>query len=530
MRGFLSRFPNWWHRSEWFVRWLNLPCFEGPPSAPGLILIQIDGLSLPQLQRALARRRMPFLKRLIRRKRFRLHPHYCGLPSTTPATQGALFYGVHPAVPAFSFRLHGELIRMYEPEAAQAVEAQLARYGQFPLLAGGSAYVSTFTGGAQEPHFCPAAAGWGKPLRGAPTWVLLLFVLLHLPSLLRLSGLVLVELGLAITDFFRGLTEGQDFFKELKFIPTRVGISILLRELSVIGTQLDLARGLPVIYLNFLGYDEQAHRRGPDSYFAHWTLKGIDAAIARIWHAAKRSRRRRYQVLIYSDHGQERVIPYSARFGRHLEQAVAELLAEMGIDGQLRADTGHGIQTLRIRWFGGRLIQKLFPVLEEEGEGGVPRLMLSALGPVGHLYLERPLDQSLKSHIAQGLATRAGVPLVLASTGEGVRAWTAAGEFKLPQQAAELFGADHPFLERLGEDWVKLCQHPQAGDFVLVGWRHGVPPMSFAIENGAHAGAGINETSAFALLPEELSLSFASRRYLTTLDLRAAALAWLGYA
>jgi len=26
----------------------------------------------------------------------------------------------------------------------------------------------------------------------------------------------------------------------------------------------------------FVGYDEHAHRRGPDSIFAHWSLEGID--------------------------------------------------------------------------------------------------------------------------------------------------------------------------------------------------------------------------------------------------------------
>ncbi|GAB6067415.1 hypothetical protein JCM13664_07330 [Methylothermus subterraneus] len=532
--GWIRFFPRWrlGTRSAWFIRWLGLPCFEGPPTAPGLILIQIDGLSLPQLQRALEQKRMPFLQRLIRRGRYCLHCHYPGLPATTPACQGALFYGVHPAVPAFSFRAFGELVRMYQPQAASAVEKRLAESGQRPLLLGGSAYASNFTGGAGEAHFCPAASGWGKPLRGAPSWVLALFILLHLPSFIRLTALLLVELGLAVTDFLRGITEGQDFFKELKFIPTRVGITILLRELAVIGTQLDVARGLPVIYLNFLGYDEQAHRRGPDSRFAHWTLKGIDAAIARIWRAARLVKRRRYQVWIYSDHGQEHVQSYFDRHGRHLDQAVAELLAELGIKGQLQADVGRGIQTQRILWFGGRLIRRLFPVWNDStAEEGEPPV-LAALGPVGHLYLNGLADVCLKTQVARGLVERAQVPLVLAradAAGDKVCAWTAAGKFQLPEQAAEVFGADHPFLDRLGEDWVRLCRHPEAGDLVLVGWCKGALPLSFAIENGAHAGAGPNETSAFALLPDQAPLPFAHRRYLTTFDLRAAALDLLGH-
>ncbi len=524
LRTWRHRFRQWLSRSEWFIRWLDLPCFEGLSTTPGLILIQIDGLSLPQLQRALDRRRMPFLRRLIRSGRYRLHLHYAGLPSTTSACQGALFYGVHPAVPAFSFRDHnlGELVRMYEPAIAAAVEKCLANHGHPPLLSGGSVYVGNFTGGAQEPHFCPAALGWGPALRGAPSWILALFVLLHLPSFVRLAALVLIELGLAVADFLRGITQGQDLFKELKFIPTRVGIAILLRELTVIGAGLDATRGLPVIHLNFLGYDEQAHRRGPDSLFAHWTLKGIDAAIARIWRTARRSKRRSFQVWIYSDHGQERVESYFDRHGRHLDEAVAELLAELDLPNQLQADVGRGIQTLRIRWFGDRLIQRLFPVWDESATSEAKGPALAALGPVGHLYLGHSLDQGMQVRVAKGLVEQAQVPLVTAREGDKVRAWTAEGCFLLPDQAADLFGADHPFIERLGTDWVKLCQHPDAGDFILAGWRKGLTPISFAIENGAHAGAGPNETCAFALLPEEVPAP--PHHHLTTFELRAAAL------
>ncbi|BCX88716.1 hypothetical protein MIN45_P1085 [Methylomarinovum tepidoasis] len=492
-------------RSEWFIRLLKLPCFEGPADAPGLILIQIDGLAHRQLQRALEQGRMPFLQRLLTRGGYRLHRQYAGLPATTPACQGLLFYGVPRCVPAFSFRdpPSGEVVRMYEPGPAAAVEAQLRERGT-PLLSGGSAYVDTFTGGAAEAHFCPAALGWGPPLKGISRWKLALFTGLHLPSLARIATLLAVELGLAVTDCLRGIVAGEDFFKELKFIPTRVGIVILLRELAVIGARIDAARGLPVIHLNLLGYDEQAHRRGPDSRFAHWTLKGIDAAIARLHRSARRSRRRRYQVWVYSDHGQERVTPYVKRHGRHLDEAVSALLADLGSPAPLQADVGRGIQTLRVRWLGGRQVQRLFPVNEAKPQTG--ENALAALGPVGHLYLGQPPDPATRRRLARELTGRLGIPLVLACDGDGVRAWTAEGEFRLPAQAAALFGADHPWRDRLGEDWAALCRHPAAGDLVLVGWRAGCEALTFAVENGAHAGAGPDETTAFACLPADAPL------------------------
>src|SRR5262245_31236934 len=94
---------RWFNRPEWGVRLLKLPRSHGTAHEPGLVLIQLDGLSRTQLERALRSGRLPFLRRLLRREGYRLHTHYSGLPATTPAVQGELFFGVRRAVPAFGF-------------------------------------------------------------------------------------------------------------------------------------------------------------------------------------------------------------------------------------------------------------------------------------------------------------------------------------------------------------------------------------------------------------------------------------------
>src|SRR5690606_16814703 len=154
--------------------------------------------------------------------------------------------------------------------------------------------------------------------------VVLALLLANLYSFLRIGVLLLLEVLLATVDFFRGLFHGRSFIKELKFVPTRVAICILLRELCVIGAKMDLSRGLPIVHLNLLGYDEQSHRRGPDSLFAHWTLKGIDDAVARLWRAAQRSPLRHYEVWVYSDHGQSHTTSYFKLHGRSIQQALSK--------------------------------------------------------------------------------------------------------------------------------------------------------------------------------------------------------------
>jgi len=514
-------------RSEWAIRLLGLSVSKKPPTEPGLVMIQVDGLSHAQLTQALERREMPFLKRLLTRERYRLHVHYAGIPSSTPRVQAELFYGAPRAVPAFSFRDGtGEVVRMFDPGPAGRMEADLADRGE-PLLAGGSAYADIFTGGAREAHFCPSALGWGSVLAAAKPWTLAVLVLTNLYSFVRAAVLVAVEVPIALVDVVRGLIDGRSLGKELKFVLTRVAICILLRELTTIGAKVDVARGLPVVHVNFLGYDEQAHRRGPSSRFAHWALKGIDDAIARIWRAARLSARRDYDVWIYADHGQEETLPYPQAHGRTIAEAVTAAFRAAGEAVRPSGGDALGVQLQRFRLLGGRPGRLAPPEGARDAEPA--ELSVAAMGPVGLVYYDRPLDPEQRARIARSLVSEAGVPLVVVPDGDDAAtaltatAFTWEGEFRLPEEGAKVLGPDHPFLDEASRDLAALAHHPFAGRFVLCGWRRDGKPYSFPVENGSHAGPGPEETRAFALLPDDAPLSLRVRPYLRTADLRAGA-------
>lgn len=528
----LRKIRRWLSRSEWATRLLGLEKQEVESLANGLVIIQVDGLAHTQLLRAFEKHRMPFLEGLVKDERYRLHPLYSGLPASTPAVQGELFYGVKTSVPAFSFvdRKSGRIVRMFDVADAARHERILEQQGE-PLLRGGSAYSDIFTGGAAESHFCPASLGWGEVLETARPLALIFLLVTNLYSILRIGVLLVVEFFLALYDFLRGVTAGRDLFKELKFVPTRVAISILLRELVTIGAKIDIARGLPVIHLNFLGYDEQAHRRGPDSRFAHWTLKGIDDAIARVWRAAQRSDARPYDVWIYSDHGQVETIPYAKRHGISIQEAVTrvfEAYENQRIDvGSIEQD---GAQLQRVRLLGGNSFQRLFPVrIGTYDDERIPQLRVAAMGPVAMINYSRPLDALEQQHLAAALVRDAGIPLVLAATApDRVMAWTKQGEFELPQDGNRIFGDDHPFIDEIAQDLIALCRHPDAGNFVICGWTVGEEACSFSMESGSHAGLKPDENRAFALLPGDTVLPGTRRDYLRPLDLRHAALFFLG--
>ncbi len=545
---YVRKSRRWLSRSEWLIRLLRLTKAQGAASEPGLVLIQIDGLSRHQLEAAMAKGHLPFLARLLRQHRYELYSLYSGLPSSTPAVTAELLYGVKCAVPSFSFysRSTRTLCRMFDPRCAKEIDQRLRAQGP-PLLAGGSAYASIYTGGAEETHVCAATSGLDDLFRVRYPMRLIIVSVLSLYSLVRVGVLMMVEFVLALFDCIRGSIAGQDLWKEIKFIPSRVGVSILMREMATVGAKIDVTRGLPVVYVDMVGYDEQSHRRGPTSRFAHWSLKGIDDAISRIWKAARRSSQRDYDVWVFSDHGNEWAVSYVHQNGRALEQAVAEVF-DGTVSTPVEEHSGPAVQPGKTSRYvgGGSNIRPWGPSWRGPGDrrrdmprsrtpptrerGGqdsraVQPPVVAAMGPVGHVYVDRTLSDVEREHFAKSLVEQAKIPMVAVRDGsDHVCVWTAAGEFVLPDDASRVFAPDHPFLKEVSEDFMALCRHPDAGDFVIWGWSRDGPPMTFRIENGAHAGPGLEETHAFALLPDDAPLYPRAKKYLRLLDLRKAAL------
>jgi hypothetical protein len=495
---------------------VNLSPANGPrrpaaaPESPGLVLLKIDGLSYRQMQRALGAGRLPHLCRLMATGTHRTAPFYSGVPSSTPAVQAELFYGLRGSVPGVSFydRGAGRNFNLLYPGAAGEMARRLEARGAAPLLRGGRSYSNIYAGGAEEARYCTEMMTLRSVRHLASSLKLFAVLALQPLKLLRLLGFGFLEAGLALTDFLRGLWDGRSLAKELKFIPTRVVVCILLRELIRIRVKRDLRQGVPIVHAAFLGYDEQAHRRGPASAFAHWTLRGIDAAVADIHRAARGSRKRRYRLVIYSDHGQEAVVPYAHFAGRSIQEAVG---------AAVQTTAAEAVAVERERGAGGAprrpsrgLLHRQVNANERAAAGGGPapgRIRVNAMGPLGHVYFAAPPAACVKRRVAAALVRDQQVPLVLFTDGGAVAAVNRRGRYELPADDAQVLGADHPLAEPAATDLARCCRHPLAGDLVLSGWTPVNQPLSFAVENGAHGGPGKEETRAFVLLPEELEVT-----------------------
>lgn len=526
---FFRKTKQWINRHEWQRSLLGLPFSSVPKNRRGLVLIQIDGLSFPDLKRALAKKYMPFLSQLLDRENYRLWPLFSGIPSNTPAFQGEFFFGQPQCVPAFQYRDRdtGEVRTMFDKYSAFEVEKRLLEKDP-GLMEGGSAYGNIFSGGAKEAYICASTADWVHILKAWNPYSLLITFLFDPFKLIRTLFLCVTEAILSIFDFFRGSLSGQDIVQELFFILTRLFGSIVIRDVATAHAQMDIYRGLPAVHVNYFGYDEQAHRRGPSTRFAYWSLSGIDAAAKRLWKAAHRAKRRHYDVWIYSDHGQEKVEPFQKLTGHTIQQAVYEIYYEIRppesekkffYSKQKRGDWGDTV------------IGKRPPASSEKKPEDKTKPLVTTLGPICQVYFPTPFSDEEKRIFVRRLIDRnAVIPLAaLPLENKSVEYYTKDGIYTLPRDAEKILGANHPYLEETTADLETLLTHESRGDVMLFGWAAGCEAISYSNENGAHAGLGPGETQAFALLSEDAPLKQpAGKTWIRAIDLRHAASVTLG--
>jgi uncharacterized membrane protein YvlD (DUF360 family) len=104
----------------------------------------------------------------------------------------------------------------------------------------------------------------------------------------------------------------------------RPGTTVIARDVVVSAIIEDILSGRPVVYADFLGYDEVAHHSGIERFDTLAVLRTIDQQIARL-HRASKLGPRRYRIVALSDHGQTQGWAFADRFGETVEALVGRL-------------------------------------------------------------------------------------------------------------------------------------------------------------------------------------------------------------
>jgi type I phosphodiesterase/nucleotide pyrophosphatase len=478
------------------------PLGLGP--ARRLVLVQIDGASRACLEDAMAEGYLPFLSSRLAAGAHVLTSMKSGAPASTPAFQAGLFYGVSPSVPGYVWfdRKTGREVRMDRAEDAAALEASLAR-DRPGLLRGGTSYFSILSGGAAAPHFC--LSGWAGEIdlewygKNLGAWDAIASVLAHTVTATRGAVRVAHEAGLGIVDGLRWSLAVGRVKHEPRYLLHRVLLGGIVRELATQSVLVDLSRGIPAIYVDFIGYDETAHRRGPASPAALRQLESIDAAVATIVSAAEAAPELGYDVYVFSDHGHVATRPFESLAGLPLPEWAG--LAESG--GALprvpHARPNRGL-------LGGRTL----------GAGVAPRIATSEAGDLAHVYFlgeDGPLPlEGLRDRHGRTLSKLRAHPAIGVMGARGGRRGLAIVRDQVLDlaEAADVARLPHPDPALLATYLADLLSLPESGDLVILGWRgEGREVVAYAWEFGSHGGVAPGELECFVAHPPSCAFRFA---------------------
>jgi hypothetical protein len=529
------------HPSQWFRAARKLArrgrCAEPvDPRRRRLVLLQIDGLSSRRLHEALARGAMPHLGRWLASGRGRLTSIVSGSEPSTPVFTAGLLYGARGDVPGFAWydRSLGRQVRMDLAEDVSAVERTL-RDGRRPLLARGVSYGTIWPGGAADAFFNVVLFAYGATSTGKAVrnhYDKLVSTLAGIGIAGRVASRFMLELAVGVWDFVRWCRRTGSTRFEWRFLYMRLFVSVVMRDVSTQGAIVDIVRGVPRIFIDYLGYDEYAHRRGPDSELALYNLEGIDAAVAKILRAVESVPEYGYDVYLLSDHGQSVTTPFARVVGRELGQLVLESacasassrLASEHVQQlvALRATEMwtrtlpkglRGTARLYVAWLRGRLRRRV----DAHAWHPLDAIEIVTGGSIAHIYCDRgsptrlTVEEISARHprLIDALARCPAIGLIVARAHDGPVLFHRGRRYRLGDRQA--LGALEPFRV-LGYDVLAAhlghaSEGARRGDLVLYGAFAEAGNIAFDFEFGSHGGIGPDELDQFLIAPAGVELS-----------------------
>jgi uncharacterized membrane protein YvlD (DUF360 family) len=296
-----------------------------PDGPPGLVVVQIDGLPAPLLDHGIVAGTLPTLARWVRSGSHASIGWWARVPSTTPSSQAGLLHGSTENIPAFRWyeKDTGRLVVANRPMDAALIEGRLADGSG--LLAGGGVSVSTmFSGDADTCQMVMSRAGVGGGLGPGSDYVRFFagpFVIVR--ALLLTVGEIVKELWQGRQQRIRGIEPRVR--RGGPYVVLRGVTNVLLRDLNVALVAEHMMRGAPVIFVDFVDYDEIAHHAGVARSEAVDALSGLDRVLSVLEQVADAAERE-YRFVVLSDHGQSQGATFRQLAGRSLEDTVRALV------------------------------------------------------------------------------------------------------------------------------------------------------------------------------------------------------------
>ena len=299
---------------------------------PGILYLEIDGLSKPVLQRAMRDGNAPNMASWLAASTHRLVEWETDLSSQTGASQAGILLGSNENIPAFRWveKERMELMVCSNPDDCAELERRHAGDG---LLRDGGASRGNLLSGEAD-HALLTASRVPEEKKSNPGYRAFFA---NGFNVTRTLVLVVWEVILEV------VASARQRRRDVKprghrggiYPLLRAGMCVAVRDLTVYAVLSDMFVGRPAIYATFASYDEVAHHSGlerPDTLEA---LRKLDEQFGRI-ERARAYAPRPYHIVVLSDHGQTQGATFEQRNGYALEDLVRRSVEASAV----RAESG----------------------------------------------------------------------------------------------------------------------------------------------------------------------------------------------
>jgi uncharacterized membrane protein YvlD (DUF360 family) len=314
--------------------------------ASGIIFLEIDGLALPVLRRAMRDGNAPTMARWAEEEGYGLVEWEPDLSSQTGASQAGILLGSNDDIPAFRWveKETGTLMTCSAPADCAEIERRNAN-GSGLLTGGGASRGNLLSGEADEVILTVSRMEAEK--RANPGYRAFLANGFNVTrALVLFVWEVLLEWTAALRAARRDVRPRGHRGGSYPFL--RGVMCVIVRDLIGFGVLTDMMRGRPAVYATFSSYDEVAHHSGLERADTLEALRKLDEQFGRI-ERARRYAPRPYEIVVLSDHGQTQGATFKQRNGYGLDELVEGSLTSGEVTDFLGGDeqdamVGHAVK------------------------------------------------------------------------------------------------------------------------------------------------------------------------------------------
>jgi uncharacterized membrane protein YvlD (DUF360 family) len=298
--------------------------------APGIVFLEIDGLALPILQRAMRDGSAPTMARWLADGSHRFAEWETDLSSQTGASQAGILLGSNDDIPAFRWveKESAKLVACSGPPDCAEIERRHSS-GKGLLADGGASRGNLLSGDAD--HVILTCSRIDAEKRANPGYRAFFANGFNVVRVFVLFGWeVMLEWSAAGRAKRRDIRPRGDRGGLYPFL--RAALCVVVRDLIIYGVLADMMKGRPAIYATFSSYDEVAHHSGLERADTLEALRKLDQQFGRI-EQARAYAARPYEIVVLSDHGQTQGATFKQRNGYGLDELVERSLSGGKVTG-----------------------------------------------------------------------------------------------------------------------------------------------------------------------------------------------------